>query len=150
MKNIFDPKDVASIIERINQLTPDTERQWGTMTPAQMLAHVSVAYEMVYTDKHPKANFLVRFMLKLFVKNTVVGEKPYKRNNPTASAFVIKDDRDFEVEKKRLIGFIRQTQELGASHFDGKENLNFGKLSVKEWNILFFKHLDHHLQQFGI
>ena len=80
-----------------------------------MLAHCNVIYEMVYEDKHRKPNVLMRFILKSFVKQTVTGEKPYKRNSPTSPAFVVKDTKDFEKEKNRLIGYIRKTPTVGRS-----------------------------------
>ena len=89
-------------------------------------------------------------MLKTFVKNAVVSEKPYKKNGKTAPQFIITDEKVFEDEKIRLINYIERTQKLGEAHFDGKENLSFGKLSKTEWNNLFYKHLDHHLTQFGV
>jgi ectoine hydroxylase-related dioxygenase (phytanoyl-CoA dioxygenase family) len=55
-----------------------------------------------------------------------------------------------DAEKERLIGFIRQVQALGAQHFDGKESHSFGVLNSKEWNNMFYKHLNHHLEQFGV
>ena len=61
----------------------------------------------------------------------------------------MKDEKNFETEKKRLLDYIRRTQELGEGYFDGKESMSFGKLSKTEWNNLFYKHLDHHLKQFG-
>jgi hypothetical protein len=150
MKNIFDAQITNETIERINQLTPNTQPLWGKMSVDQMLAHCNVSYEMVYEDKHPRPNALVKFMIKLFVKSTVVGEKPYKKNMRTAPAFLMTDEKDFEVEKKRLIEYLKKTQELGESHFDQKESHSFGKLSVKEWNTMFYKHIDHHLSQFGV
>ena len=90
MKNIFKTEETQELINRINQLTPQTQGNWGKMTVSQMLAHCCVAYEMVYTEKHPKPNFLARFMLKLFVKNGVVGPKPYPKNIRTAPAFIIR------------------------------------------------------------
>lgn len=150
MKNLFNEKDTLEVINRINQLKPDSKGLWGKMAVAQMLAHCSVSYEMVYDGTHAKPNFLVKLLLKLFVKNAVVGDKPFKKNSPTAPAFIIKDDKNFEVEKKRLIDYLQKTQQLGETHFDGKENLSFGKLSIKEWNTMFYKHIDHHLSQFGV
>jgi hypothetical protein len=88
--------------------------------------------------------------MKTFVKNLVVNEKPYRKNLRTAPAFLITDRREFQYEKDRLIEFIKRTQELGANHFEDKENLSFGKLTSQEWNNMFYKHLDHHLSQFGV
>jgi len=103
-KNLFDEKECQETIARINNLTPETKGEWGKMNVSQMLAHCNVAYEVIYTDKHPKPRGFGKFMAKLFAKNVVVGSKPYKRNNPTAPIFKIKSA----------------------------------------------KHLDHHLQQFGV
>ena len=148
--NIFDQKECEETIERINKLTPETQHLWGKMYVAQMLAHCNVAYELVYTDKHPKPNGLQKFMIKLFAKNIVVGPRPYKKNTRTAPMFVIADQRDFEKEKGRLVEYLRKTQQLGAEHFNGKESHAFGPLTSTQWNTLFSKHLDHHLQQFGV
>jgi len=84
------------------------------------------------------------------VKNAVVSEKPYPQNSRTAPQFLISDEREFNVEKQRLIDHIRKTQELGASHFEGKESNSFGALTAIEWNNSFYKHLEHHLTQFGV
>lgn len=150
LPNIF-TKDVAeNVIRRINQLKPDTQPKWGKMNVAQMLAHCNVTYEMAYENKHPKPNFLMKLILKAFIKNVVTGEAPYKHNTRTAPAFLITDPRNFEAERKRLIDYISKTQQLGEAHFDQKESHSFGKLNKEEWNNMFYKHLDHHLQQFGV
>ncbi len=150
MKNIFQKEIAQEVIARINNLNEDTAPKWGKMTVAQMLAHCNVTYEMVYTNKHPKPNAFVKFMLKLMVKPSVCGEKMYPKNGKTAPQFLITDQRDFKVEKKRLIAFINKTKNLGEAHFEGKESHSFGVLTAKQWNNMFYKHLEHHLTQFGV
>jgi len=151
MENVFDIKDAQNYIDRINNLIEDTHGLWGKMTVDQMLAHCCVSYEMVYEpEKHKKPGAIAKFILSRFVKPKVVGEKSYPRDSPTAPQFIIKGRKNFEDEKKRLIGFIQKTQQLGASAFDGKESHSFGKLSSQEWNNMFAKHLNHHLSQFGV
>ena len=151
MKNLFDATDLKTTINRINQLASDTKPNWGKMNVAQMLAHVNVSYEMAHENIHPKANFLVRFMLKTFVKPTVCGPKPYPKNTRTAPVFVMTEKtKDFAVEKKRLIDYLQKTHDLGPAHFAGKASPSFGALTADEWNVLFAKHLDHHLTQFGV
>lgn len=150
MPSIFVAADVEALESRIDTLKPDSPRLWGTMDSARMLAHVNVSYEMVYEPaKHPKPNALVLFLLKVFVKQSVVGDKPYKHNGQTAPAFVIADARDFEAEKARTKAYLRRVLAEGEAAFEGRESLSFGKLSAREWNNLFHKHLDHHLAQFG-
>lgn len=150
MKNIFKKSITDEVIGRINSLTPTTQPDWGKMNVGQMLAHCCVTYEMMYDGNHPKPNPVMGFMLRTFVKDTVVSEKPYKKNSRTAPAFLITDERNFEAEKKRLIDYMQKTQALGESHFDMKKSHSFGKLTVTEWNNMFYKHLDHHLTQFGV
>ncbi len=150
LPSIFEQSVSEQIIARINQLTPQTAATWGKMNVAQMLAHCNVTYEMIYENKHPKPNFFMRLVLKAFVKKIVVGEGEYKKNSPTAPAFLIVDERVFETEKNRLIQFITKTQQHGAAFFDNKESLSFGKLNITEWNNMLYKHLNHHLSQFGV
>ncbi|MGA9212409.1 DUF1569 domain-containing protein [Kaistella sp.] len=151
MENVFDAKEAQNYIDRINNLTPETQRNWGTMSVDQMLAHCNVTYEMIYEpQKHKAPGGIAKFILKSFVKSKVVGEKSYPKNSPTAPQFKINGEQDFEEEKKRLIGFIQKTQQLGREAFDGKMSHSFGKLSFQEWNNMLAKHLNHHLAQFGV
>ncbi len=150
MKNVFDVNDTKEIIDRINKLTPETPGLWGKMSVGQMLSHCNVTYELVYDDKHPKAGAFKKFILKMLIKNVVVNETPYKKNSRTAPEFIITDKKEFEHEKTRLINYITKTQELGGDHFNGKDSNSFGPLKTVEWNNMFYKHLDHHLSQFGV
>lgn len=148
--NIFTKEVTENVIQRINQLTPHTQPHWGKMNVSQMLAHCSVTYEMIYDNKHPKPGFLMKFILKKFLKKLVTGEQPYKQNLKTAPQFLISDVKDFAIEKTRLVHYLHQTQELGENHFDNKESHSFGPLTKTEWNNMLYKHLHHHLTQFGV
>ncbi len=150
MKNIFSSEVCEEINNRIDQLTVASEPNWGKMNVAQMLAHCNVTYELVFENIHPKPNALLRLILKLFVKNMVVSEKPFKRNSQTAPVFIIATEKDFEIEKARLKAYINKVQKLGASYFNDKASHSFGTLKTTEWNAMFYKHLDHHLSQFGV
>jgi hypothetical protein len=150
MNNIFNKEVCDEFIDRINKLNPNSVGLWGKMNVSQMLAHCNVSYEMVYDNIHLKPNALMKLILKTLVKNKVVDDKPYLRNNRTAPQFIIKGNRNFRFEKDRLIVYIRKTQELGEREFEGKESHSFGKLSSKEWNNMFRKHLEHHLSQFDV
>jgi inhibitor of KinA sporulation pathway (predicted exonuclease) len=150
LPNIFTPEVTETLIQRINQLTPETQAKWGKMNVSQMLAHCNVTYEMAFEDKHPKPNVMMRFVLKLLVKPTVTNETPYKHNNNTAPQFIITDARDFEKEKARLVAYMRKTQQMGADAFEGRQSHSFGPLKEHEWNNMYYKHLNHHLNQFGV
>lgn len=148
--NIFEKDTLETIKTRIRKLTNSTPALWGKMNVTQMLAHCNVTYEMIFTEKHPKPNFIMRFMLKLFVKGKVVGESTYEKNSPTGPQFIITDIREFEKEQNRLLAYLDQVFELGSTSFEGKESNSFGVLTAREWNNMLYKHLDHHLSQFGV
>ncbi len=151
MQNVFDAKDAQNYINRINQLTPETQRKWGKMSVDQVLAHMNVPYSFIFTpEKHKKPGSIAKFLLKNFVKPKIVNDKPYKQSLPTSSVFIIADQRNFEDEKKKLIGNIQRVQQLGREAFEGKENMSFGVMTAQEWNNMLAKHLNHHLEQFGV
>ena len=88
--------------------------------------------------------------LKTLVKKGLTNEVPYKKSASTAPEFIIGDDRNFDVEKKRLVDYINKTLQLGEKEFDGRVSMIFGPMTTTEWNNLFYKHIDHHLTQFGV
>lgn len=151
LPNIFNKEVSDQIVERINKLTPQSQPLWGKMNVAQMLAHNNVTYRYVYEpEQFKKPNFLMAWVLKSFVKKTVVSELPYAKNTQTGPDFIIKDERNFETEKNKLISFIKRVQSEGEKTFEQLESFSFGKLSAVEWNNMFYKHIDHHLTQFGV
>ena len=150
MTDIFNSATTKEILERIGKLNSSSQPIWGKMNVAQMFAHCNVTYELAYEAKVPKATGIKKWLLKTFVKNTVVSEKPYKHNSRTAPVFLITIEKEFEKEKQRLVDYVTKTQELGADYFNQKESQSFGTLTTQEWNNMFAKHLNHHLEQFGV
>ena len=151
LPNIFDKQITDQLMQRINNLTPETKPQWGKMSVSQMLAHCCVTYQYVYeSEKFKRPNLLMQWVLKTFVKKAVVNEVGYKHNTQTGPDFIIRDEKNFEEEKNRLIGFLIRAQKDGEKYFDGKASFSFGKLNITEWNNMFYKHLDHHFRQFGV
>ena len=150
MKNIFSLYVSNEVIARIESLTPETKPNWGKMSVSQMLAHCNVTYKMAFSTSKKRPNFLTRLVLKFVVKPMVVSEKPFSKNGKTAPQFLVTDDKNFEEEKSKLIENVKKVQELGSDYFDGKESITLGKLKSQEWNNMFYKHLDHHLTQFGV
>lgn len=148
--NVFEATTTKSTLDRLDKLSFDAKPLWGKMNAAQMLAHLNVAYDMAYTEKKSKNSWLTKFLLKTFVKGIVVGEKPYSKNSRTAPEFLITTEKEFEVEKKKFIDYVKQTQEHGQDYFEGKESVSFGTLSSEEWSNMFSKHIDHHFAQFGL
>jgi hypothetical protein len=148
MQNLFDSVDREAIVRRLTALRPGSPRQWGKMSPAQMLAHCAAALEVACGDR-PKKQTLLGRIVTPFIRSSILGEKPFGRNSPTDPDFVIADERDFALERRRLGALIDRFCERGSSAAAGQVHSFFGRLSGDEWGRLMHKHLDHHLRQFG-
>jgi Protein of unknown function (DUF1569) len=150
MKNLFEAARVEEVKHRIGQMRPDSVRQWGTMKPAQALEHCSRGMETALGDKKPSRVFIGR-ILGPIVKPEVMGnDEPLRRNSPTAKILVVQDERDLETERTRLCGLIDRLAATGPAGCTTHPHAFFGRLTPDEWAILMYKHLDHHLRQFGV
>jgi Protein of unknown function (DUF1569) len=150
MKNLFEESRVREVQERLAQLTSGSQRQWGTMNAAQALAHCSAGLEWAVGDKVPPRMFVGR-MLGFIVKPLALrNDDPMRKNSPTAKDLVVPDQRDFEVERVRLSGLINRFAAAGPKGCTKHPHSFFGRLTPDEWAILSYKHLDHHLRQFGV
>lgn len=102
VKNLFEAATVEEVKERIAQLRPESERQWGKMNPAQMLAHCSATIEMAMGKTSPPRILIGRLLGRLAKKSVIVSRTPMRRNSMTEKSCLVTDERDFVVEKQRL------------------------------------------------
>jgi Protein of unknown function (DUF1569) len=149
MKNLYEPATVAAVKDRLAHLRPDSPRLWGKMNVAQAVAHCSLGLEWAVGDSFPPRMFLGR-ILGWMVKPLALGnEKPMRRNAPTAKTLVVADERDLETERQRLCALIDRFSAGGPAKCTKHPHSFFGRLTPEEWAELMYKHLDHHLHQFG-
>lgn len=149
MKNLFDKTTYDEAIQRLNTLTPQTERKWGKMNVAQMLAHCKEAFKVPLSDKKMPRMFIGR-MIGWMIKSKLYNESPWKKSLPTAPNFIIKDERDFEKEKQGLTELINKFYHGGVENVGKYPHPMFGSFTSEQWGKSMYKHLDHHLQQFGV
>jgi Protein of unknown function (DUF1569). len=148
MKNLFESDSVNEVISRIDRLQPASQRQWGKMNVAQMMAHCSAAMDMACGQLNPPRIFIGRLIGPL-VKPIYTNEKPFSRNSPTEKKLVVLDDRDFQREQERLKLCVTQFHQGGESKCTRHPHPFFGSLTPQDWSRGMYKHLDHHLRQFG-
>jgi Protein of unknown function (DUF1569) len=148
MPSLFEPAAQKAIVDRLSALPPTSTRQWGKMDVAQMLAHCSAALEVGVGDRSRK-QALIGKVFAPFVRTSILGDKPFSKNSPTDPTFVVTDARDFEREKQRLLELVARFCERGAHAAGGQMHSFLGRISGEEWGALMYKHLDHHLGQFG-
>jgi len=150
VRNLFESAQVEEVKQRLLQLRPDSRRQWGRMNPAQALAHCSAGLEMALGQIRPPRLMIGRVMGRVAKAVALRNEAPIPRNVQTAKELVVADDRDFQAERSRLSGMIDRFAAAGPVDCTTHPHFFFGHLTPGEWAVLMYKHLDHHLRQFGV
>lgn len=152
MKNLFDPTLAEDTKQRIMRLHPESERQWGQLTLVQTLAHCTSGLQMAMGMVNPKrASFPVNLIGRLIKPLVFNDDKPIRRNAPSAPELFPADPTqcEFEREQAQLIVAIDSFVTKGAACCSQHPHPFFGPLNPQQWAILSYKHLDHHLRQFG-
>lgn len=149
MNNLFNQSDVSLILQRIEKLTPGSQRQWGKMNVAQMLAHCNKSVETAMGKNLIPRVFIGRIIAP-FLKSTVLGEQPFRKNSPTDKSYLFPADVNFEDGKTKTIASVKKFFEGGPSKCTTHPHPFFGRFTPEQWAIFEWKHLDHHLRQFGV
>ena len=150
MNNLFEAARVKEVKERMELLRPDSERLWGKMKPAQALAHCARGMELAVGDRMPSRMFLGRIIGRIVKPMALGNDEPMRRNSPTMKNLVVQDERDLGTERERLCGLINRFAAAGPKGCTTHPHSFFGRLTPEEWAELMYKHLDHHLRQFGV
>jgi hypothetical protein len=133
--------------DRVQRLTPQQPPQWGKMSAAQMVAHLADSLRMASGELEVAPKKLpLRFSP---LKELVLYVLPIPKGLPTAPELIRRKPRDWSMEiadlREQLNGLVeRGAEALAPSH------PAFGALSPKQWGVLVYRHMDHHLRQFGV
>ncbi|MFP3919069.1 DUF1569 domain-containing protein [Lysinibacillus telephonicus] len=149
MKNIFNQLHLEEILNRIDKLSPNSKSQWGKMDVAQMLAHCSSFQDIAMGYSFPERGWL-GILIGNFVKPIFYNDKPLAKNMSTIPTILIVDEKEFETEKEKLKQKIITFQNNGPEKCTTHPHPFFGKLTFAQWGKGIYKHLDHHLKQFGV
>ena len=148
MKTLYQDSSYNEITERLDKLNLSAKREWGKMTVSQMMAHCCAPLEVAMGRKSPPRLFIGRLLGGL-MKGAYVGEKQFSKNSPTDKSFLVIDERNFEQEKATLEKLLKEFHDGGPEKSTTHPHSFFGKLTAEEWGISMYKHMDHHLRQFG-
>ena len=149
MISLFHAKDAAAMLQRIDHLTADSQPLWGKMTVSQMLYHCQRPFE-VAKGTLPLGWGVLGRLFGGMAKRKLMSDEPFVRNLPTLHAFKPPASPMFRQEQQKLKTLIQDFSLQGEGFIVNKLHPFFGRLSVEEWERLLFKHLDHHLNQFGV
>jgi len=148
-KNIFEMQTNVELVRRLEQLTPETKPLWGRMSVSQMLKHCQKPIE-VAEGKMNVSGGIMGFLFGKMAKKSFLKNPEFKKNLPTVPGFQILDEPDYTTEWDTLVGLVTKFREKGPAVIANKKHPFFGVMTDEEWGILNYKHLDHHLKQFGV
>jgi hypothetical protein len=149
MKSIYSPETLKELVSRIDKLSPDSTALWGKMNISQMMAHC-VEPLKVSSGKINEPRLFIGRILAPFLKKAYYNDNPWPKNSPTAPSYIMNDARDFEKEKANLKAIITEFSEGGEEKCTRHPNPFYGKLTPEQQGLGQYKHIDHHLQQFGV
>lgn len=150
MKNLFDVALADQIKQRIDQLRIDNERQWGTMTAGQTLSHCGSGLQMALGEINPPRALMGRLIGSAIKPKVVGNDEEFRRNSPTVKELIVGAECNLDAERVRLRSLIDRFVSGGPSICTSHPHPFFGRLTPDEWAVLMYKHLDHHLRQFGV
>jgi hypothetical protein len=149
MEDVFDPATADEFRRRIASVMAASPRQWGKMSAAQMLEHCARGMEMA-TGELKLPRLPIGYLLGPLVKPMALkAGTPMRPNSPTAPFLVVADEPDLDAARARLLGALDHFVEGGVRGCTEHPHAFFGKLTPEQWSTLVYKHLDHHLRQFG-
>ncbi|MDP2059979.1 MAG: DUF1569 domain-containing protein [Flavobacteriaceae bacterium] len=146
--NLFDKNDFETIQNRIKCVTEKSVRQWGVMTNAQMLAHCSKVLELALNNRE-KQIFLGKLLGAFILKKILNNKGATRKNIKSSKKLFVEIPEEFDAEKTRLLELFTRFHKNGSAYYENKLHPFFGRLTSRQWNDLMFRHLDHHLTQFG-
>ena len=137
----------------INNFTGENKNGWGVMNTQEMIEHLGDFYNVsaektkvkLYTPEEQLPLYKT-FLLsdKLFRENTkapveLIGEKPA----PLKFSTLAEAKENLNNAVKDFVGYFKNNEAAKTLH------PVFGHLNFDEWVLLHYKHVIHHLKQFG-
>lgn len=151
VKNLHNKIFFDEIVSRIELLNQNSERKWGKMTVSQMLYHCTLILKVAIGEiELEKINFLYK-TIGIATKNELkIFGNGIPHNMPTFTKLIVNFECNFEVEKKLLLETLFSYFEVYENKKLPKNHVLFGEMTEKDWGILEYRHLNHHLKQFNI
>lgn len=151
MKNLFNQQDKDELIKRLSCLSPNHLPKWGKMNAHQAIVHMTDPLRCAIGDRPVPLNPSI--FAKWPVNKLFSQYLPWPKGAPTAPEFIqgVKGSQciEFERDKQELILVIhRFSQHQNSIPFPIQPT--FGKLNNNEWARLMWRHINHHIYQFGL
>ena len=147
-KTVFDPPERQALLERVMRVQTGTKPRWGQFTAVKMLRHIAAGLEIALGEvqcapkKGPLSNRFVRWIV-------IDVPIPWPKGAPTAPELLALPTAGVEEEQARFRAKLEKVAALGEGA-DFHAHPAFGKMSGAQWGRLMWRHVDHHMRQFGV
>ena len=149
MKNIFKDAHRHKLAERVQRLTPEAERRWGTMTAGQMVCHIGDQIRVAIGEIPSSSSSASGPLTWPGMKQFVIYVMPWPKGKiQTARSMLTTKPDEFEADREQFLQLMERFAQQGPEATLTPHPL-FGKLSTKDWGGLVARHIDYHLRQFG-
>jgi len=150
MEDIFKTETIESFKKRIQELDDSSSANWGKMDLYQMLKHCTENDRMLLREKSYKRLFIGRLFGKLALKANIKDDKPLKKNGATHPELVITGSGDVAQQKQNWIDLLEKYPRMAQEAYQDFIHPFFGKMDRNQVSRFAYKHIDHHLRQFGV
>lgn len=146
MPSLRNEKDRQGLVERLQKVTPDAKAQWGSLDAPRMVCHLNDSLgaglgKLEVPRKGPAA--FRHFPLKHLAIYVV----PMPKNAKAPKELLARAPGDFDEERRQLLQAMERMAAMPTGA--GPDHFLLGGMNYDQWNALNWKHIDHHLRQFG-
>lgn len=146
--HLFDAQCLHGIKSRILELASGSQPLWGKMDVAQMFAHCVYVMQNALGEVQQKRKWQ-GYLFAPFIRHRYYSNQTFKARH-VPSTFKIVDEADFEREQQRLLNQLDLFHQDGPERCKGAIHPMLGAFTPEQWAIGQYKHIDHHLRQFGV
>lgn len=146
MPTIFDPDTLARILKRIERLDATRAPEWGRMTAPQMICHLSAAMQHTLGELETeiRGGPLAHWPLNKLVIHVI----PWPRSKAKApKEFLTRVPESWDGDRRELATLLDRVAKRGPNG-TWPRSVAFGKITGRDWGVLTWRHVDHHLRQF--
>ena len=148
-KNLLIKEAAEQIINRAKELQPGSKAVWGKMNATEMLLHCNRCNEQIFEGgQFEKGTTVKQYLLRILALYIAPRFKKGLHGDPRNETKGKIAVSQFEKERERFIALVGRFPDHKKPMV--LPHVAFGTISTREWGIAAYKHMDHHLRQFGV
>ncbi len=148
MKSMWDGRGPLEIRERVAHLRAEQKPAWGAMNAPQMVCHLADSLKMALGELPCASRWLpIRYTP---LKQFIIYVAPFPKSAPTAPELLARPPQTWSADVADLQALVDRFAAEGRDPQRAwPDHPAFGHLSRRAWGVLVYRHMDHHLRQFG-